>query len=159
MKNSNLILALLLVFAMFACEQNTSTTESQTTVEEVSDEPSLVGVWELTSFINYDADGVADTIPATATNKQIKMYTEHKIMWSRFNEADSVDWFGYGDYKVVDGELSETLEYGSKSMNKAIEEEAEFVFQLIIDKDNFSQVTIDEEGHAIFAENYHRIQD
>ena len=80
-------------------------------------------------------------------------------MWSRFNAADSVDWFGYGDYKVVDDQLIETLEYGSKSMNAAIQDAATFTFDLVIDENSFSQLSMDEDGHVIFAENYHRIED
>lgn len=158
MKKSIIYLAIL-SFVVISCKKEAETNTETTTVEVTEEAPSLVGVWELTSFINYDGEGVADTIPASASNKQIKMYTEHKIMWSRFNAADSVDWFGYGDYKVVDDQLIETLEYGSKSMNAAIQDAATFTFDLVIDENSFSQLSMDEDGHVIFAENYHRIED
>ena len=80
-------------------------------------------------------------------------------MWSRFNISDTIDWFGYGSYVTTDTSLTETLEYGSKSMNRVIEEEQNvFEFKLEISEDAYSQITLDDDGHPFFAENYRRIE-
>jgi hypothetical protein len=86
------------------------------------------------------------------------MYSTSRVMWSRYRDSDSLDWFGYGNYTIEDGRLSEVLEYGSKSMNQVIAEQNEFVFDLILEKDKFSQVELDEKGRPFYAENYVRIE-
>ncbi len=121
-------------------------------------ELALNGVWKMISYYNFKDNKVIDTIYTTELNKQIKMYTDSKVMWSRFRDSDTLDWFAFGNYKIGKGLLTEELEYGSKSMNKAIKDRNEFVFKLILDHDKFSQIQTDEEGNAIFAENYIRIE-
>lgn len=122
------------------------------------EEPTLDGVWKLTSFYNYLDDKIIDTIMASEEYKQIKIYHKSKVMWSRYREADTIDWFGYGDYSIKDGYLTELIEFGSKSMNEAIKEQKEFSFKLILEDDTFSQIQNDEEGNPIYAENYLRIE-
>ncbi len=143
---------------IMSCKQESAGTTAEDTVE--SSDPAIRGVWELVSFYNYDDDGnVTDTLAASETNKQIKIYTESKIMWSRFNINDTIDWFGYGTYETTDTSLIETLEYGSKSMNRVIQEEQNvFEFKLVIADDAYSQITIDDDGNPFFAENYRRIE-
>tara|TARA_R110002033_G_scaffold18537_5_gene48808 strand:- start:16276 stop:16632 length:357 start_codon:yes stop_codon:yes gene_type:complete len=116
------------------------------------------GAWKLISYYNYKDNQVIDTIKASDDYKQIKMYTNSKVMWSRFKDSDSVDWFGYGDYKIDNDSLIEIIDFGSKSMNQAIKEQKKFVFDLKLDKNNFSQVQIDDSGNPIYAENYIRIE-
>ena len=156
----NLITTLLLcLFVIVSCDQSGKTADT-TAVEAEESGPTIQGVWELVSFYNYDDDGnVSDTLKASETNKQVKIYTETKIMWSRFNINDSIDWFGYGTYETTDSSLTETLEYGSKSMNRVIEEEQNvFDFKLVITENTYSQITIDDDGEPFFAENYRRIE-
>ncbi|MGA1227424.1 MAG: hypothetical protein ACO3VF_09385 [Tamlana sp.] len=50
----------------------------------------------------------------------------------RLNRLYSTDWFGYGDYKIIDSTLREIIVYGYNSMNKAIERSNEFNFELIL---------------------------
>ena len=154
-----ILLLVLSIFSVFSCKKEVADKVDQT-AETVEEKPSIKGVWELVSFYNYDEDGnVTDTLQASETNKQVKIYTETRIMWSRFNINDSIDWFGYGAYKTTDTSLVETLEYGSKSMNRVIEEEQNvFDFKLILSEDTFSQITIDADGDPFFAENYRRIE-
>jgi len=139
-----------------------SKTDAQNTMKDSpsgsSDNLTLQGVWELVSFYNYGDKGVIDTIMSSKSNRQIKMYSKTKVMWSRFVESDSTDWFGYGNYSNTDSTLTEALDYGSKSMNPIIREREEFDFNLVLEKDRFSQIEIDENGNPLLAENYIRIE-
>lgn len=118
----------------------------------------IKGTWELESFYYYDNNEISDTLPTTDGYRQIKMYTSDKVMWTRYVPKDSVEWFGYGNYKVKDGMLIETLEYGSESMMGAIDTLRIFTFELQISEDAYSQISIDEEGNRISSENYRRIE-
>ncbi len=147
------------IISFYSCK-NESSEQAGAVAETESSKPSIRGVWELVSFYNYDQDGnVSDTLKASETNKQVKIYTESKIMWSRVNINDTIDWFGYGTYTTTDTSLIETLEYGSKSMNRVINEEQNvFDFKLILADETFSQITLDDDGDPFFAENYRRIE-
>jgi hypothetical protein len=118
---------------------------------------SLEGTWELQSFYNYDGQKVIDTVPTTEGYRQIKMYYNGKIMWTRYVPKDSVEWFGYGSYRITEDRLIETLEYGSASMMQNISPPMVFEFELILTDDSYSQITIDENGNRTFSENYIRI--
>jgi len=82
---------------------------------------TLDGAWELINHYNYDGDKVIDTVPNPEGYRQIKMYNEGKVMWTRYVPRDSVEWFGYGSYENTNNELRETLEYGSASIMKALD--------------------------------------
>jgi hypothetical protein len=120
--------------------------------------PSIEGVWQMVGFYNYQDNKVSDSFMRSDSYNQIKIYTPTKVMWSRLNRQDSTDWFGYGDYKISDSTLHETIVYGSHSMNKAIEVSNEFHFELILNGNTFSQIELDEFGDRILAENYARIE-
>ena len=128
------------------------------TNDSLSDDLTLEGVWELVSFYNYGNDSKIDTIMSSKSYRQIKMYSKTKVMWSRFVESDSTDWFGYGTYTNTNTSLSEALDYGSKSMNPVISERESFNFDLILEKDKFTQIEMDEDGNPLIAENYIRIE-
>src|SRR5690606_14117850 len=74
--------------------------------------PSIEGTWELVSFNNYDGKKIT-TVPTTDGYRQIKMYYNGKVMWTRYVPKDSVEWFGYGSYSTTDSTLTERLEYMS----------------------------------------------
>lgn len=120
---------------------------------------SLEGTWELVSRFNYDGENIVDTIRDPNGYRQIKMYHQGKVMWSRFVPKDSVEWFGYGSYSTADESsiLRETLEYGSASMMKVIDTMRVFTFELQLEKERYKQITIDEDGGRIFSENYKRV--
>jgi len=120
--------------------------------------PSLEGAWQLISYLNYNEDGTADTINTSASNKQIKMYSKSKVMWSRLRIYDTLDWFGCGDYTLKDNVLTESLEYGSKAMNNVIKEKRDFVFDIILEPDKFTQIESDSLGNPLIAENYIRLE-
>jgi len=149
MKTPLILLSLCLLLSCNNKQQKEST---------IIDEPTLNGVWKLTSFYNYLDDKIVDTIKFSEEYKQIKMYYKSKVVWTRYNETDSIDWFGYGDYSIKDGYLIELIEFGSKSMNEAIKEQKEFSFKLILEDDTYSQIQNDDEGNPIYSENYVRIE-
>ncbi|WP_339895234.1 hypothetical protein [uncultured Algibacter sp.] len=156
MKNLLLIICIALIFS---CKDNSKVdTVDKNALETASDIHTLEGAWKLVSYLNFGEDGSVDTIPSSSTNKQIKMYSPTKVMWSRTRLSDSIDWFAYGDYNVKNGILTEILDYGSKSMNEIIKDKTEFSFNLNISENEFSQVELDSAGHPILAENYIRIE-
>ncbi len=118
----------------------------------------LEGALELVSYYNYTDNKVSDTIYRSDDFKQIKMYTESKVMWSRSVPNDSLEWFGYGSYEFSDSTLFEALDYGSKTMNLIVNSRTEFEFQLFLEKDRFTQIEINEDGSPIYAENFVRIE-
>lgn len=120
--------------------------------------PSMEGTWELVNYYNYAEDEVIDTLPMAEGYRQVKVYADGKIMWTRKVPIDSVEWYGYGTYKNTDQELSETIEYGSASMLKIIDTMRVFSFELQIGDDWFRQINIDGEGNRIISENYVRIE-
>ncbi|MDG3583486.1 hypothetical protein [Galbibacter pacificus] len=128
------------------------------TSEDDDQKNSIQGVWELENRYTYDNNTVIDTIHNVDGYRQIKMYHEGKVMWTRFVPKDSVEWFGYGSYNTTDNALQEKLEYGSASMMRIIDTMRIFSFKLVTDKNHFSQITIDDEGNSIFSENYKRIK-
>ncbi len=79
-------------------------------------------------------------------------------MWSKQVPTDSTEWFGYGNYKVEDNRLTEVLDYGSKMMTQIIQERKEFVYELDLQNESFSQIEIDDQGNRIYSENYRRIE-
>ncbi|MDZ4148277.1 MAG: hypothetical protein U1C58_08345 [Flavobacteriaceae bacterium] len=121
-------------------------------------ETELEGPWKLKSIHIYEDNRIIDTIVSSEEYKQIKIYSEGKVMWTRYVPKDSAEWFGYGSYKVNDGFLEETLEYGSTSMMKIIDTMRVFKFKLEVSRDNFSQITVDSNGQYTQAENYERIK-
>jgi hypothetical protein len=147
-----LILACFL--AICSCNNKNNSTEGFNDDEHAS----LEGAWELISYFNYKSDGQVDTILCSKKNKQIKMYSNTKVMWSRKRVSDSLDWFGYGSYTVKDTLLTEVLMYGSKTMDAIIKENKAFTYKIVIGEDTFSQIEMDSLAAPIYAENYMRIE-
>ncbi|MEE3244187.1 MAG: hypothetical protein VX226_05985 [Bacteroidota bacterium] len=130
---------------------------NQTEIKQDND-VLIRGTWELRDFYHYDENEVVDTVATTDGYRQIKMYTKDRVMWTRYVPKDSVEWFGYGSYVASDDQLIETLEYGSESMMNVIDTLRIFTFELQISENEYSQITVDEEGNRIFSENYKRIE-
>lgn len=121
---------------------------------------TLEGTWELISRYNYVDNKVSDSFGLAEGYRQVKMYTPTKVMWCRKRPADSTEWFGYGSYEINDGNdrLMEVLDYGSVMMSQIIEEEKEFTFELLLKKDSFIQIELDDDGNRVISENYIRIE-
>ena len=117
---------------------------------------SIEGTWELQHFYFYENNEVSDTVELAEGYRQVKMYYNGNIMWSRTN-VDSVGRFGYGTYEITEDELIENIEYGDINMMRALDTLTQFSFELQLTSDTYSQVTIDAEGNREFSENYKRI--
>lgn len=158
MKAYYLILALLFL-TISGCKESEANTISSEEVEDVSVEKNpLVGAWELKGFYNYKDNVVVDSFSNNTISRQVKMYTDTKVMWCKLLKTDSIEFFGYGSYVYEDGVLTETLEFGSAFMNDVIEEQQEFTFQFDLKPNRFEQIEIDEDGNKIYSENYVRIE-
>ncbi len=120
-------------------------------------ENSLEGTWELINRYNWEDGNVLDTLPNTNGYRQVKIYSKGKVMWTRFSPDDPSEWFGYGSYTNTENELEERLEYGSEIMMGIQDTLKVFKFELQLDKDSYSQITVDENGKRSFSENYRRI--
>ncbi len=118
---------------------------------------SLQGTWELQSFYNYDGENIQDTVSLVDGYRQIKMYYDGKVMWSRTDPNDTIGRFGYGTYRITQDELIEVIEYGDHYMMQALDTIRQFSFELIIEDDTYRQITLDDEGNRTFSENYKRI--
>ncbi|MBQ4914721.1 hypothetical protein J8L85_09765 [Maribacter sp. MMG018] len=141
-----------LVFLMLLLVSLTSTTSSK-----LQSNYSLEGTWELINRYNYDESGVTDTLFNINGYRQIKIYSKGKVMWTRYSPDDPAEWFGFGSYHNTENELEERLEYGSAEMMKIQDTVQVFKFELILDKNNYSQITLDDQGNRTFSENYKRI--
>ncbi|MEO0528410.1 MAG: hypothetical protein AAFZ89_14350 [Bacteroidota bacterium] len=149
-----------LVFLMLILISATAITSSKPSTMH-----TIEGTWELQSFCNYDGENVVDTIPLAEGYRQVKMYYNGRIMWSRTTSSDTKDpdgndvvgRFGYGTYRITDTELIETIEYGDIGMMRALDTMRVFTFELKLKDDAFSQISFDEEGFPTFSENYKRI--
>ena len=119
---------------------------------------SIEGTWELVSFHHYD-DGVniSSTEQKSDGYRQVKMYYNGKVMWSRYVPNEPNGRFGYGNYFITEDELHETIVFGDDEMMKALDTLTEFIFELDLRNDTYSQISLDEEGNRTFSENYKRI--
>jgi hypothetical protein len=106
---------------------------------------------------NYKNNEVVDSFKTREGNRQIKMYTKSRVMWSKLVPADSTEYFAYGAYSLNDSILKETLDYGSTTMNLVIGERRDYIFKIVLEQDKFSQIEIDEDGDKIYSENYKRV--
>ncbi len=133
------------------------TIEDPPTIDSTAGTP-LDGAWELVGYYNYDDGKVIDSFKQREGFRQVKMYSPTKVMWSKQVPTDSTEWFGFGTYKIENGQLVEVLDYGSEMMTKIISEREEFRYDLILTKNSFIQIEIDEDGNKIYSENYRRIE-
>lgn len=117
---------------------------------------SMEGTWELQNFYNWDGDSIT-TAELQEGYRQVKMYYNGKVMWSRTDPNDTVGRFGFGAYKITESQLIETIEYGDYSMMKALQTLRNFTFELKLTDSTYSQITLDEEGNPTFSENYKRV--
>ncbi|MET7027892.1 hypothetical protein [Sediminicola luteus] len=127
------------------------------TTEDKSSMHTIEGTWELQNFYQYDGQNVIDTTPTTKGYRQVKMYYNGKIMWSRTSPAEKKGRFGYGTYKITPDRLIEQIEYGDWEMMQALDTIRQFTFELILEDETYSQIQIDEMGNRVFSENYKRI--
>lgn len=125
---------------------------------ELEKKDSLQGVWELVNQQMYEDGKLTETLENENGYRQIKMYSKGKVMWTRNDPSDSNEWFGYGTYTIKDGILEERLEYASGPMMKIVDTTQVFRFELIIDKNSYQQIAINNEGISTDGESYKRLE-
>ncbi|PIB32695.1 hypothetical protein [Maribacter sp. 4G9] len=140
------------VFLMFLLVTLTSITSTKLQTQN-----SLEGTWELINRYNYDEQGVSDTLQNINGYRQVKIYSKGKVMWTRYSPDDPVEWFGYGSYTNTENELEERLEFASAEMMKVQDTVKVFKFELVLEENNYSQITLDDDGNRVYSENYKRI--
>ena len=151
-----LVLFISLFVLLFSCNEAPKTVEKVDDVEIV-EKASLEGTWEMIGLYNYKDNQVVDSFKTREGNRQVKMYTKSRVMWSKLVPADSTEYFAYVAYTLNDSILKETLDYGSKTMNLVIGERKDYIFKIVLEKDKFSQIEIDDDGDRIYSENYVRV--
>ena len=152
------IICIIFMFISSCGNNNTDTNETSQEEAIATKINGLKGAWELKGFYNYQDNEIVDSFENNTLSRQIKMYTDTKVMWCKLLKTDSIEFFGYGSYTYDDDVLTEVLEFGSAFMNDVIEEQQEFVFQFELGPDRFEQIEIDEDGNRIYSENYVRIE-
>ncbi|WP_458627170.1 hypothetical protein [Winogradskyella sp. PC D3.3] len=154
-----IILSLGLVF-ISSCKDQTAEITEVVEIEEIQDtnSPKLNGTWKLVGFYNYKDNVVVDSFKTNPASRQLKMYTDTKVMWCKHKPADSSEWFGYGTYNYKGNTLTEVLDFGSAVMNEVIAERKAFKFELDLQTNHFQQIELDEEGNRIYSENYTRVE-
>lgn len=153
MKKAIIITFSFLIF--LSCQDSEN---KQTVINNENQKPSLIGAWELTGFYNYKNNVIIDSFTKSEDFKQVKIYSPTKVMWSKKVPNDTTDWFGYGSYAIDSTKLTEVLDYGSKVMNQVIKEKTKFEYELLLEKDKFTQIELDENGDRIYSEIYERIE-
>lgn len=156
MTSKILIFCIAIAFVL-ACNNQPETTEiaSNNTTEKTN---GLKGTWELKGFYNYKDNVVVDSFEMNPEFRQLKIYSDTKVMWCKHRPADSSEWFGYGTYKFDGNQLTEILDFGSAVMDQVIAEKKEFVFDLDLHHNKFQQIELDEDGNRIYSENYIRVE-
>ncbi len=160
MKSKILILSIASLLVL-ACKNEPKSDTEVVDVESTelkNDTSSLKGTWELTGFYNYKDNIVVDSFEMNPEFRQLKMYTDTKVMWCKHRPADSSEWFGYGTYNYEDDRLIEILDFGSAVMDEVIAEKKEFTFELTLSPNKFQQIELDEDGNRIYSENYVRVE-
>ncbi|BAO74344.1 hypothetical protein [Winogradskyella sp. PG-2] len=157
---SNILIFSMVLLLTFSCKNKPKSDIEPTVVETVQKEKAngLKGTWELVGFYNYKDNIVVDSFKTSDKSRQLKMYTDTKVMWSKHKPADSSEWFGYGTYSYKDDMLTEILEFGSAVMDQVIAEKKEFTFELTLSPNKFQQIELDEDGNRIYSENYIRVE-
>ena len=159
MKTKVLITTLLLL--CFSCN---NTKYKQPNEEELTESKSIIkkqslqGAWQLVSYYNYVNDQIKDSTVSDSKQKQIKLYTDGKFMWSKKRPADSTEWFAFGNYNINDNILTENVEYGSLTMDNIMKLRKTFEYELILSENRFNQIELDENGSRIYSENYIKLE-
>ena len=153
-----LVIKLFAIVLFVSCQDNEEKNAYPITESDKISSNTLEGAWELVSFYNYVDNKVTDSFNTQEGYRQVKIYTSSKVMWSKHVPSDSTEWFGYGSYDIDEEKLKETLDYGSEMMSKIIQERKEFVYELDLNQNTFSQIELDEDGNRIYSENYRRIE-
>ncbi|MEO5788023.1 MAG: hypothetical protein ACOH2D_09215 [Gelidibacter sp.] len=154
-----LLVLIVITIVFIACNEHKNSIHNSS-ADKKDKSLKLNGVWELVSYYHYVNNKIADSFKTYHGFRQVKMYTDTKVMWNKSVPSDSIEWFGYGNYSLDDGnvELTETLEYGSEMMRRIIQEKKEFKYEISLGRNKFSQIEVDNKGNRLYSENYRRIE-
>lgn len=150
------ICTLLILLVILSCNTDKKVSKADKNPKNTT-KTVLEGNWEMVGFYNYRDDKIVDSFKTNEGYRQVKMFNKNKVMWSKLVPSDSIEWFGFGSYTATDSTLTEVMQYGSKVMNTVIAEQKEFNYKLIVTKNTFSQISINEDGSKIYSENYVRL--
>ncbi len=89
------IISFFMLIAILSCEDTKQNTTTETSETEVST-PNLSGTWELVGFYNYIDNVAVDSFAINPNFRQVKMYTDSKVMWCKHRAGYSSEWFGQG---------------------------------------------------------------
>ncbi len=148
------------VFALNACTAPDSEREDMQAGQEVNTDPeeaSLEGTWEMQFYQLYENDEVVDTVTMNEGYRQVKMYSDGHVMWSRQQPLDSTQMFGYGTYMIDGNTFSENMEYGSHYMMDILDSMRIFNWVLDIGEDYYVQTEVNADGERVYSETYRRI--
>lgn len=155
----NIFLTFVLIVAFVSCNSDKTKKQEEVSEEKKEENPSIMGAWEMTGYLNYSGNGSVDTIKSSNKFMQMKMFSETKYMWNRYTSYHPSEWFGSGDYTFKDGILIEHTEFGSQALNTVLEKDSIHRLSIdFIDKDSYMQTEKDSLGNPIYAEIYHRVR-
>ena len=93
-----LFIFIIAIATISACKVRDNET-SKTTTDLQNKKLNLAGTWEMIGYYNYVDDQIVDSFRTNDQFRQVKMFTNEKVMWSKNVPSDSSEWFGYGSYK------------------------------------------------------------
>ena len=132
-----LILLFLLFPVFIACNQQSD--EGNFNKDNQGFDP-IEGVWELTNqYWVKDGDTLylgPDEIPV-----KHKIYLDGYVIWTDEPSSDSLEWHGYGTYRLSNDSLIEKLVSMSLPMKAELGSEDEIIYQIEFDKDFCKQAT------------------
>ncbi len=128
-----ILVAIALVTFCIACNQPSD--EGASTQDVRSVDP-VEGVWELSSRYWFLDD---DTIYADEVGVQHKIYYDGYVMWTADPGTDSIEWHGYGTYRISNDTLIEKLSSMSLPMKVAMGSEDEALLKIEYDENFYKQ--------------------
>src|SRR5688572_14735250 len=138
----------LLATCSFAACQSNSTTSSDSSTDSTNIE--MKGAYSMTKQIGND--GTKDTL---LKKEQLKIYSDHYMMWASPRATDSFGEYGIGTYSQIDGKVKEYIFYTS------IAGDVKDTAQLEITKlpDGYRQVIryVDSTSTFVLTEEYDKV--
>lgn len=146
MKNV-LLIALLCGGAITACQADTSSASHAETID-------IRGVWDMTHRYFYEDGKLTETLIVKPENRQVKIYTQSKFMWSS-KPRDSKDWHAYGNYSIDGETLTETKDYAAQAMAA---HSSKTVTRIEKTDTGFKQIFSGPDNVVFYAETFTRIE-
>lgn len=148
-KSNCLLKRIFLLFMLFslciACNQKSDEAmEMSVSVlpfnENNQDVDPIEGVWKLTNQY-WVKDGDTLWLGPVEIPVKHKIYLDGYVIWTNKPSSDSVEWHGYGTYRLSNDKLIEKLVSMSLPMKAELGTEDEVNYQIEIEKDFCKQTT------------------